>query len=68
VHEYKIVEEIRNEESDTWSYHLSPTSQEGWQWGSKTDRISVSLIPIHIGHFWTNDEVASWSILIQWIR
>ena len=68
VLEYKVIDEIEDETRNVWSYHLEPTQSSGWNWGSKTDRIQVGLVPMQMGHFWQEDEVVSWSIIVRWHR
>ena len=68
VCEFMVDSEIEDKDRNVWSYHFKPVDENNWIWNRKTERVHVQLIPVGIGHFWNDDEISSWSIVIKWSR
>lgn len=68
VCEFMIDSEIQDVDRNVWSYHFKPVDSNEWIWNRKTERVHLQLIPVGIGHFWNDDEISSWSIVIKWSR
>ncbi len=67
VHLFEVLEEVN--ESSKWTYYFKSAKQNAlWNWSKKTERLHVSLIPLGIGRFWENDDILSWSIIVEWER